>query len=352
MDKNTILWIMGLLVPAASASAQPITAPQTPLREGPRLRIQLNPLLNLFYTVSHAVDNPEEQPAIKGFDRAVEVVRELESQRLLGMRNYLRYWNLAMPHIEGELTAYNTAAEALGGFRELPVEFELTTGRKVALREGALRLAEALSVIEQEYLQTLWPEHRAALRSALASIEKNLLPEQGEIFAFLASTLRMEAPPETIPVYLTFRGASGKGMYGPGGKAVCFVRIEHQENRRTRHRLEPIHGSRWLEVVVHEAIHALDMGTLSSENTVPVEVRRRLREKETDADALWHFLLRVQAHEAIRRFVDPKHQLESHSNFEDRIESLKSLQPWLDYLDGKISRSMAIDAIVQRGWPG
>lgn len=349
VNKIAIFWgVVSLLVSAASSSAQPTAAPETPLREGPQLRIELNPLLNLFYTVSHAIDHPEDQPTIEGFDRAVEVVRELESQHLLGIWNYLKYWNLEAPHIEGELTAYNTAAEAVAGFTEFPEQVELTTGKKVALREGALRLAEALSVIEQEYLQTLWPEQRASLEGALGSIEKNLFPKQGEIFAFLTSTLEMAVPSDTIPVYLAFRSRiSGQAFYGPGGKAVCFVRIEHEESRHTRYRSEPMHGSRWLEVVVHEVIHALDMRTLSTQNTVLVEVRRRLGEKETDADGLWHFLLRVQAHEAIRRFVDPMHQLDSHSNYERRLESLRSLRPWLDYLDGRISRNKAIDAIVR-----
>jgi hypothetical protein len=95
-----------------------------------------------------------------------------------------------------------------------------------------------------------------------------------------------------IEVFVVAQGVPLGGLTGGrlDERPICFVNVVGQE------------GSTFAEAVIHEALHAVDMSSVSERSLV-----QRLRDEETTMPQLWHVPMFVAAAEATRRFISPDH---------------------------------------------
>jgi hypothetical protein len=186
--------------------AQPHTAGPSPRCEGPthtRLDLRISPLVNLHYFVRKCAVGEGERSDIAGFDRAVAAARRLQSELRLPL-----LWGL----LEGALIECDSAAELVEGFARLPETKRLRSGGEVRIRAAAVRYAEALAAIEQPFLESVWPGHKARVKQAAVRIRQMLGTHEAECVAYIAERLGMHDPCDTIPVYLVAEAPFPQGF--------------------------------------------------------------------------------------------------------------------------------------------
>lgn len=248
--------------------------------------------------------------------------------------------------VEGALVGCNSAGDIIEAFGKLPETFGPrfgTPGKTIKLREHAVTYARMLQSVEAHFAASIWPDHKSRLEALERRLQKGLGPNESKSFEFMVKHLGMVDPDITIPVYLIvdapFPGAFTHRSWG--GSAVCFVSSNGVE------------GSQLYETVLHEATHALDVGTFGK------NVFAKLREKLGAAGLsrrdrgfrnVPHTLMFVHTAETVRRVIDPDHKHYGHvSGYYKKVpESTGAvLQNWIDYLDGKTTQDEALNRIVQ-----
>ena len=299
----------------------------------------VKPFADLFFFVVSLPPGSEKMPKIDGFAQAVEAARPIQDTFRLGIGPLLQ----TLGAVSAAALPCERAAEAVPAFAQLPETVSLPNGETLRLRETAVKLAQALAVIEEPFLQKVWPQHKAALDQAAAKLAKTFSPKESACFAYLAKSLGLETPRERVPLYLVVEAPR------PGGftfrlrnqQAVCIISTEANQD------------SQLFEVVLHESTHALDLET-SGQKNVLAELRARLlkaglSESDPDFRNVPHTLMFIQAAETIRRIVDPvhKHYGETKGYYARvPLASKVELPIWLAHLDGKISREEAINQII------
>jgi hypothetical protein len=265
---------------------------------------------------------------------AVEAARELD-RALAGDA-------LAWGPLEGLLPGAESAADIVAAFARAPEYLELRGGRKAPMRAGAQKLAAALARAEPDFAP-LWRSHADHTAAALQRWNEQVLPKERELLAFHLESLGMRDPELAVPVYLV-ADASWPGAVthlDDGGRGVCFVAVD------------PVPGSLFFETVLHEATHALDVAT--DDESALGELRKKLEAaghgpRDRAYHDLPHALMFVQSGESIRRKIYPAHVDYGESEkvyvrMGPDVEALRGY--WRDHLDGKLSRSEALDGIVE-----
>jgi hypothetical protein len=297
--------------------------------------VQISPLLDLHYLVRAIAGGEAAPQGVEGLTEAVQAARDLDKE--LGSP-------LAWGLIEGNLTVARTAAEAASLFERLPERFEPRgTGKTIAPRQSAIRLAGALATAERSFLETVWPRHREVLERAAAGIERELAPKERACFDDIAQSLGMAAPDVVVPVYLVAQAPAPQGFTyrRPGGRTASVVGVEGRG------------GSLLLEVILHEAIHVLDVATEGQPSALSGLRARLERAGLGRADPLArevvHTLMFVQAGETVRRVLDPSHRHYGEvAGYYAKVPlaAQVELPIWKDRLDGKLSLDAALDRIA------
>lgn len=304
-----------------------------------RLEYHHSALVDLWCLVRARVAGGGEAPALEGLAEAVAAARELEQS--VGLPPA---WGL----LEGNLVACADAAALVKAFEALPEKLERPPAPARPLRAPALKLAQALQSVEGAFQEQLWPQRRQALEAALASLQAGLGAHAAQCFADVTAAFGMRDPGTPIPVYLvTEEPPPGAHTIRTRGGTASFVSI---------HKVE---GSLLAEMVLHEAIHALDSAT-GDQDTVLVDLRGRLEQAGVLPNSpvmrdLPHILMFAQAADTIRRVLDPAHRPYAEvSGVYERIgpRSQAVVDAWGAHREGKINRDEALDRIVAQAGAG
>ncbi len=328
-----------VLAALLALSAAPASTPAAP----PELiAIHVNPFLDMHHWVRHLAEQKSEPPAVAGLAAAVAAARQLDAD--LGSP-------LAWGPLEGGLVGANDAASFSRLAADLPESFAMRGGATVHLRAGAVRLAAAYRDLEQPFLQSVWPRHREAVERAEQTLRRDLLPHASAVYADVAKSLGSDLPARPFDVYLVAAGPFPGAVThrGAGGRGVSIVAADAAQ------------GTQWLETVVHETIHSLDVGG----HSVLDELRDRLAKVQPagsprEIHDFVHTLIFVQAAGSVRRVIDPAHRdYGDVDGYYAKVPAAAAVvvPAWRAYMNGEISRQAAVDRIVEgfaaaSGYPG
>lgn len=334
----SVVW--GSTIAGLVAQSQPVPASSQPTT-GVMLDLRVSRFADMHFHVRTFVAGVPDANVPAALRDAVSAARAVE-QALGGQTS----WGL----IEGSLLRAESAAEAVEICRALPESHTDRAGRPINVRPAAQRLADTYVQLEPEFLRGVWPRHSAAIDAAKVRLTTELIPRQSACFAHAAKSLGMEMPELTVPVYLVADAPFPRGFTHrrPGTGAVCVVGVRGVE------------GSLLWEVVVHEAIHAMDVATEKQDTALQV-LRRDLRKLEPAPDPavlrdVPHTLIFVQAAETIRRVLDPAHRDYGEvTGYYNKVPlAAKAVRTtWGGYLAGDLPRATALELIVAavRGAP-
>jgi len=311
-----------------------LAVPAVPQSKAPAhpLELHTSPLVELWLDVRR-LSEADGLPEDDALAAAVEAMRALGQS--LG-----QVPGAGFGLVEGNLEGAEDAEELALAFEDLPEVWRSRSGAQVVLREPCLAVAAAVAVIEPSWRDTEWPAREAALIEAQAELTKTLDAHGAAIYGRLHETLGLTVEGARIPVYLVTQapwpGAFTLRRHGGGG--ISFVAIEEDLPSFT-------------EAVVHESIHALDIGTPGPESLL-TELRQELAAAGLDARAArdWpHTLFFFAAGDCVRTFVDP-----AHVDYGDRTTLYARSQPaadlerplWKAYVAGKLGRPELVAAIL------
>jgi hypothetical protein len=309
-----------------------LALPAAPAPAPDLLDIHVSPFVAMHSWVRHLAEGKGELPAVPGLPEAVAAVRELDS-RLGG--------SLAWGIVDGPLTQVGNAEGFARLAAELPESFAMRDGRTIRLREGVIPLAAAYGKLEKPFLETVWPRHREAAERAASTLRRDLLPKAPALYADVAAHLGIPVPRGPFTVFLVAEAPFPGGVTYPvrGGGAVSLVAADAAE------------GSAWLEVVVHETLHAIDVGT----DSVLDELRARLGKlnpvpSPREIHDFVHTLMFVQAAGSVRKVIDPAHKdYGDVKGYYPKVPRATAVvvPAWRAYLAGEISREAAVTRIVE-----
>lgn len=285
-----------LPVALLAAAVFPLQEPQeAPEAQGP-FDLRVLPLVELFQEVRALAEEPageEAPPADELLGGAIAAARVLAEE--LGLSPSARF-------LEVYLLDCEDAGKLKERFQRLPEQAPRGGGEPLKLRESAVALAEELFKVESAWQERVWPERQAALEAEARRLGELLNgPVGAKLLADVERELDLAPPREPLPIHLVTRAPRPgaitlRATSGP----VSFVAVGD------------LAASLAAEVVVHEALHALD--ALSAERaSLPSRLRAALEGAGVSAhsdvyrDAV-HALFFVEAGALVRRHVDPEHE--------------------------------------------
>jgi parvulin-like peptidyl-prolyl isomerase len=248
---------------------------------------------------------------------------------------------LAWGLVEGELALCESAMDFVRRCEALP-ERSSWHGREVALRESAVAFARALAAAEPYFLDQVWPRHERAIDAAASALRVGLTPLGASALDELMEDLEIDDPRVVIPVYLvaeapgpgaaTHRAPTSRGEPG----AACFVDADG------------FTGALQLEVVLHEALHALDLAS-AGRPTALNALRERLSDRGRLAHDAAHLLMFVEAAAVVRRVFDERHADHGevagvYARQPERSAAVRAA--WTAHLEGRTTRDQALAAIA------
>ena len=324
---RTVLTILALLfvlmVPGLGA--------QAPAPPPPVLDLRINPLMDLHYWVRKLARDESALPAVEGLPAAVAATNRVGLS--LGDP---RLWGI----LDASFTEASNSEELARVASQVPESFKTRDGKSVPVRQGIAGLATGYQGVEKGFLATVWPGHRETAERAAAAVRKVLFPKATEVYADLSSRLGLPAPGAPIPMYLV--GAApfpGAFTMRSQGEPFSVVALEGEPD------------SQWVEIVVHESMHALD--TQAGEGSVLAELRRRLDAVPgagpQEVHDFVHTVMFVQAAGTVRKVLDPSHQdYGDVRGYYARVGRAATVvvPAWREYLDGKSTREEALAKIV------
>jgi hypothetical protein len=330
------LWPFTLILAGLCLPAGIVGVPQDHEAKGKeqtRIAFSINPVVDLHFYIRCLLQTEGEVP--KEYIEAVEQARRFE-QSVSGP--------LGWGFIEPLLTRCKTAQELEGYATRLPERFRLRSGPVIKPREVSIPYAKALAKVESVFLKKVWPDHLQKIEEANKTLNR-LLENHGEAaIEYMKRQLHMKTDYGPVPVQLFAEapppGASTSASRGIG--AVCFVGVS------------VFSDSTLAEVVLHEAIHALDLRT-RGQPTALNHLRDKLREAGLDKDNpllrdIPHAVIFVQAGETVRRLINPDHEHYGHDHafYKKTPEASNRVLPaWKAYLDGSETLDEALGAMVK-----
>ena len=329
-----------LITAALLAFSLPVWAdpPKTTEAAPEILDLRINPLMDLHYWVRKAASEKGELPTtegIEGLPAAVAAVRQVGDSLGGG-------WGI----LDASFTEATTAEELARVATQLPETSKLRDGSTISLRQSLASLAAAYRPLEKTFLAMVWPRHREIAERAAATLRKELIPKAPEVYADIVHHLDVSIPKTPIPIYLVAAGPfPGAYTMRSQGSPYSVVALEGEAD------------SQWVEIVVHESIHGLDV--LAGEKSVLAELRRRLGQipgaNPQEVHDFVHTLMFVQPAATVRRILDPTHKdygdVDGYYAKVPRAAAVV-VPAWRDYLDGKITREAAMERIVKGFAPG
>ncbi|MEP0848204.1 MAG: hypothetical protein HRF50_15445 [Phycisphaerae bacterium] len=318
---------------SAAQSAQTAPASQG-AKEPTRLAIHVNPLVDMHYYFRALAEQRDEAAIPEPFRGAVAALRTFYS--VTGPQ-------VGSAMIEPVMMTCATAAELHDAVDKFPGRIQRRDGAPVPSRAPCRELSRAYMDVEQAFRTDIWPAHAKAIEAAQASLDRTLLPRADECLRFVLTSLAMLDPGIEIPVTLVAEAPFPQGFTYRRRNAgpACFVGVQDLE------------GSLLSEVVLHEAIHALDVAT-DGQPTVPVQLFEKLlaagnRRGGPAHRDVPHTLIFVQAAETIRRVVDPAHQDYGdvrgyYAKVPEAVAAVR--ERWRECLDGKLPREQAVADIA------
>lgn len=323
------LTIFALSVPVWAEPPQAV-AGQTAIPK--LLDLRMTPLIDLHYWVRKLESEQGELPAVAGLPEAVAAAR-----RAGATLGDLGLWGV----VDGSFVEASTAAELAHVATEVPETFTTRDGRSIPLRQILTSLAAAYGPLEKSFLASVWPGHREIAERAGAALRKQLLPKAPEIYADISRHLGVLGPRSPMPVYLVaaapFPGAfTFRSHEGP----FSVVALEGKPD------------SQWVEIVIHETIHALDVQ--AGEGSVLADLRSRLEKipgaSPSEVHDFVHTVMFAQAAGTVRRVLDPNHKDYGEvAGYYPKVPRAAAVvvPAWRDYLEGKIAREAALERIVK-----
>jgi hypothetical protein len=298
-----------------------------PPKASPLWELRTNPLVDLHQWMRTLVYRPAERPDIAGLEPALKAVEKLGSPPSWGI------YDGAMI----EAASVEELAKVAAG---LPEEFASRTGRSLPFRAPVEETARAYAVLDPAFRERIWPEHRRRIERMEGYLRTTLLPRSGEVFANLARALDVARPSSPLPVYVVAQAPlPGAFTYRSQVGPVSIVSPEG----------EP--GTQWLEIVIHESIHSLDV--LAGEGSVLARLRTRLEAipgaSPQEVHDIVHTLMFALAAGTVRKVFGPGHKDYGDGGYYSKVPAATALvvPVWREYLDGRITRDAALDRIVE-----
>lgn len=336
MKNRSILLVALLLFLAGSLSAQ------KPISKGDQshLDLKISPVFDLYYLLrKHADDDSNPKSNVTGFEEAVNATRQL--QKDFGGA-ITPIWSLLDAHL---VNCKNTR-DVVRLFSELPETIKFR-GKEHPVREGAIRLAKAMNAIEPQFHKSEWRLHKKMIQKAASNITGTLKPKEKESIAYISKHLDLPEPRKPISIYLVAESPSPGAFtfFLKDGGTLVVINVKNE-------------GSLLYESVLHEVIHVLE-GMPGRETgpgakkSVFTELSERLQKagvSERDRGFAGHLLVFAQAAATVKNFLDPNHK--PYGEVKTVYARLSHLSPfvvliWNQYLEGKISRELALTRIVE-----
>ena len=327
--KRIVVIIVSVVLLMASFGGGSVTSSQS-VNKKRRLEFRINPFADLYFYVYRYSSSQDKPPDVEGLASALEVARQTP---------------FALTLVDALPFEFENAAAAEAAFNKYPESYVNAKREIVGLREKVVRFGRSLGAFEKSFTENVWPQHKVQLEAAAEKLERTLRPREQEAFDYFTRHLGMADAESTVPVYLVVETPwpGGFTMWGKETtRGSCAISIATSA------------GPQLFTVVLHEAIHALDLETKGKGNVL-VELRTRLlqagfNEKDAVVQHGPHLLVFIQSSETVRRFIDPSFQ-----PYTEGVFTRPGLQPlvkvelpiWTAYLDGKISREQALDQIVE-----
>jgi hypothetical protein len=328
--------LLSTLILLFSAQVLSAAEPRSPAAPAPMIEVLLPaPLHDMHFWVRKLASGRGEIPGMPGLSAAVEALRELDAQ--------LGHPSLPLSPSWGavDLLVFQAAtpAELSKAVAALPEMLPQPMGPPLP-RAGITRLAESYLVLEKPFLDQVWPWHQKMIAHAAETVRNDLLPAAAEVFGDVHRYLGSPLPVQPIPLHLVAEAPYPGGVtyVARPGSGLCLVGADAAA------------GSQWLETVVHESIHALDLGGESALD----ELRRRLGtlEPRLPAREAWdvsHALMFVQAAGTVRRVLASHHQdYGEASGVYSRLPKASEVvvPAWQAWMRGEITQDAALDRIV------
>ena len=150
-------------------------------------------------------------------------------------------------------------------------------------------------------MEDLWPARKARLEQGRVQIETLIAGADPEPLEHLRNALGFADLERRIPVYLaTSSPAPGGVTLRSRSGPLCCVSLDERD------------PSTLCEVILHEAIHAIDASQPDGNETVPARLcaalaRRGVDPRSDQGRNAWHTLFFLQAAETVRACIDPEH---------------------------------------------
>lgn len=325
------LLLVLLSLPAlAQTPAAPVAAPASLIE----VRFP-SPFADMHFWVRKLASGRGEIPALPGLAAAVETLREIDAQ--LGRPA------LPLAPVWGAVDLHAFRVTSASEFKQLAVALPETMTLPGGLslpRAGIVRLAEAYVLLEKPFLEQVWPWHQKMIEHASATLEQDLLPHTGAIYADINQFLGFPVPTQPIPLQLVAEAPypGGVTFVAEVGRGLCLVGVDAPA------------GSLWLETVIHETIHAMDVAGESALDTL----RQRLGtlDPRLPAREAWdvsHAVMFAQAAGTVRRVLVPHHRDygEVRGVYLRLPKGAEVVAPaWQAWMRGEITRDAAIERIV------
>lgn len=304
--------------------------PQSNTSAGKLLSVRISPVVDLYYLLrTQASSKNTILSGSQDFAAAVRAARQL--QDAFGDAN-----SPAWGFLDIALNDCQNASDAVQAFARLPVSLR---GGAIPMREGATRLAEAMSAVEPLFLKTIWPKHQRLLNARLAEINRQLIPRDEEYFAYVAKNLKINIPLPHMSFYLVAESPEPESItyFLRDGSRISVVSAQNK-------------GELLLVAMLYETGHVLRH--LMTGKTVFGDLSDRLSKlhaPDADAQNLALTLLFVQGLETVQRLArPPRKPYRNLPSVDARFPYLSTVvrPAWSKYLDGKIQYAEALDQIV------
>lgn len=295
-----------------------------------------SPLVDMHFWVRKLASEKGEIPSMPGLAAAVEALRELDGQLGRPGLPLAPVWGA----VDLQVLRAAGASELGRAAVALPETLTLPTGMSLP-RSGIVRLAEAYVLLEKPFLEQVWPWHRKMIDHAVEALEQDLLPHTGEVYADIHRFLGFPVPARPIPLLLVAEAPHPGGVtyVAEVGQGLCLVGVDAAA------------GSQWLETVIHESIHALDLAGESALDTLRQRLGTELDLKLPAREA-WnvaHAVMFAQAAGTVRRVLAPRHRDygEVSGVYQRLPKGAEVVAPaWQAWMRGEITREAAIERIV------
>jgi hypothetical protein len=293
-----------------------------------RLEYGFEPLSDLYLLLT----DPRSIPA-DGWSDATEAMRPIltsleDAGSLLGM--------IVFHGAVAEATGLEELEALHGRLTDADRDFGLPWRDLIGRAIDALRVAIPL------YERDVADARRDAVTAASTVLDERLGPHADACFAFMESSLELPADGVTVPVRLV-ASSFWPGMFTSRSLAtgaICFVGVAG---------LAP---TTLIEMVLHEAIHALDEVSPRATGSVLRRLDAALERAGLAGDPRFeqvtHSLYFVQAAETVRRIVDAAHvdYGVTHTYYERVPGTAPVRENWVAHLDGASDADTAIERIA------